>query len=306
MLTPAEAIDQLRAPFDPPPGYRSAHAKGAFYAGTFVATPEAAALCRAEHLGGTEVPLLVRWSNGAGTTRYPDGKADIRGMALKFRPGAGDTDLLGQTSPRFPTDDPAVFVAMAEPAVHQWKLPLYMARHPSTIAPLLAGMRGGALPSPVSYAEIPYYPIHAYGWLDANGDRTWVRYVFRPLATDADRLPQEFSGPDRLRDEIVARLARGPVEFDLHVQVAGAADDPHSSVSVWKDPRDFVAGRITVTEPVADPEADGSVVVFDPTRVIDGIELSDDPILRFRGEAYGESVSRRQGEGHAQERAAGG
>ena len=305
MLTPAEAIDKLSAPFQPPPGYRAAHAKGAFYEGTFVASAEAGARCRAEVFNGAEVPVLVRWSNAAGTTRIPDGKPDIRGMAVKFRPAAGDTDLLGQTSPRFPTDDPSVFVAMAEPAVHQWKLPLFMARHPRTIAPILAAMRGGAAPSPVSYAEIPYFPIHAYGWLDSRGDRAWVRYVFRPVATEADRLAERFSGPDRLRDEIVARLQRGPVAFDLHVQVAGDGDDPHSSVSVWKDPRDVVAGRITVTGPVADPEADGSVVVFDPTRVIDGIELSDDPILRFRGRAYGESVSRRQGEEHARERAAG-
>jgi catalase len=35
------------------------------------------------------------------------------------------------------------------------------------------------------------------------------------------------------------------------------------------------------------------VLVFDPTRVTDGIELSDDPILRFRPRAYSVSVARR-------------
>lgn len=233
MISPEQAIDQLSAPFTPPPGYRAAHAKGAFYEGTFTATPEATALCRAQHLDGTATPVLVRWSNGAGTSVWPDGKPDIRGMALKFHTSAGDTDLLCQTSPRFPTDDPAVFVQMAEPAVHQWKLPLFMARHPRTIRPLLEGMRRDALPKPVSYAEIPYFPIHAYGWRDADDRRRWVRYEMHPIATEADRLPETFSGPDRLRDEIVARLGRGPVEFDLHVQLAGEGDDPHSAVSVW-------------------------------------------------------------------------
>ena len=33
--------------------------------------------------------------------------------------------------------------------------------------------------------------------------------------------------------------------------------------------------------------------VFDPGRVVDGIELSDDPILRYRPGAYSESVARR-------------
>src|SRR5439155_5522959 len=40
-------------------------------------------------------------------------------------------------------------------------------------------------------------------------------------------------------------------------------------------------------------EAGGLVVVFDPTRVTPGIELSDDPILRFRAEAYRVSSERR-------------
>jgi catalase len=293
MLTPAEAIDKLQAPFKPPPGYRAAHAKGAFYAGTFTASPEAAALCRAEHFDGSEVPVLVRWSNGSGHPRSSDAKPDIHGMAVKFRPGDGDTDLLGQTSPRFPSDDPEVFVDLVEPSVHQWKLPLYLARHPGTFPALIAGLRHG-VQAPVSYAEVPYYPIHAYGWLDDGGARTWVRYVFRPVATEADRLPHTFSGPDRLHEEIVARLVRGPVEFDLHVQVAGDGDDPHSAVSMWKEPRDFAAGRLVVTAPLDDPEHDAEVVVFDPTRVIDGIELSDDPILLFRPQAYSESVARRQ------------
>jgi catalase len=48
-----------------------------------------------------------------------------------------------------------------------------------------------------------------------------------------------------------------------------------------------------VTAPVADPEQDGKVVVFDPTRVVDGIELSDDPILHYRPRAYSASVTRR-------------
>ena len=33
--------------------------------------------------------------------------------------------------------------------------------------------------------------------------------------------------------------------------------------------------------------------VFDPSRVTDGIECSDDPVLRFRPRAYSESIRRR-------------
>ena len=65
-------------------------------------------------------------------------------------------------------------------------------------------------------------------------------------------------------------------------------------MSVWPTPY-ADAGTIEVTGPDPDREQDGEVVVFDPTRVVDGIELSDDPILRYRPLAYSESVKRRIG-----------
>ncbi|MEY2464837.1 MAG: Catalase, partial [Acidimicrobiaceae bacterium] len=42
-----------------------------------------------------------------------------------------------------------------------------------------------------------------------------------------------------------------------------------------------------------DREHDGDVLVFDPTRVTDGIELTGDRILLARRAAYSESVRRR-------------
>ena len=64
---------------------------------------------------------------------------------------------------------------------------------------------------------------------------------------------------------------------------------------MWKTPEVVDAGTLTVTALADDPETDGSVVVFDPTRIVDGIELSDDAILLYRPQAYSESVKRRLG-----------
>ena len=294
MVDPVAAIDRLRAAFSGPTGHRTLHAKGRFYGGTFTATPEATALCRAGHLSGAPTPVVVRWSNAGGDASVPDAKPDIRGMAVKFRLADGtSTDLLGQTSPRFPTNSPEEFVAMTEASVKPATFPLFLLRHPKMLPAIAAGVRAQAIGRPVSFAEVTFYPIHAYGWLDAGGARTWVRYVFRPVATAADRLDQEFSGPDRLAEEMAARLARGPVIHEMWVQVAGEGHDPHLTTSVWKGARELLAGHVLVTEELPDPEAGDGPTVFDPTRTVDGIELSDDPILRYRPAAYTESINRR-------------
>lgn len=295
MLEPEKMIDGIKAVFGDHAGHRTLHAKGAFYAGTFTATPWATARCRAGHLQGDPVPVWVRWSNGGGNPKLPDKAPDVRGMAVSFRlPDGTATDLLGQTAPRFNVRTPEAFLELVQAAANPLRLPLFLARHPDSIPAVLAGMRAKALVSPYSYAEVTYYPIHAYQWVAPDGTTSWVRYRFAPQDGRDERTTGEFRGPDRLREEILARLADHPVRHTLEVQVADAGDDPHDPMSVWRGDW-FDAGTIEVTGPDPEREHGGEVVVFDPTRVVDGIELSDDPILRFRPGAYSASVSRRVG-----------
>ncbi|HZC10224.1 MAG TPA: catalase, partial [Mycobacterium sp.] len=78
MATPDEAIDAIRETGGAQPGQRALHAKGKLYRGTFTATPEAARLSRAAHLGGTAVPALIRFSSGSGNPAQPDNAPGVR------------------------------------------------------------------------------------------------------------------------------------------------------------------------------------------------------------------------------------
>ena len=295
VVAPEEAIDRINGVFGRHEGSRALHAKGAFYTGTFTATPWASERCRALHLQGDPVPVWVRWSNGRGRPGNSDNGADVRGMAVSFRlPDGTATDLLGQTAPRFPVRSAEAFLELTEATANPLKLPLFLVRLPDALPALLANARARAIVPPYSYAEVTYYPVHAYRWLAADGTETWVRYRLSPQGDRDGRTAGTFEGRDRLREELLARLAAHPVRFTLEVQVAGPRDDPHDPMSVWHTPY-ADAGTIEVTGPDPDREQDGEVVVFDPTRVVDGIELSDDPILRYRPLAYSESVKRRIG-----------
>jgi catalase len=90
-------------------------------------------------------------------------------------------------------------------------------------------------------------------------------------------------------------VAAGPVRWTLSAQIAGPSDNPHDPSSHWPPDRERVdAGTLEITSVTDDPETDGGgPVVFDPGRITDGIELSDDPVLRFRSPAYSVSVDRR-------------
>ncbi len=64
----------------------------------------------------------------------------------------------------------------------------------------------------------------------------------------------------------------------------------------WPKERQRVnAGTLELTALETERETGDDVLVFDPTRVVDGIELSDDPVLQFRKAAYSDSVARRMG-----------
>ena len=80
----------------------------------------------------------------------------------------------------------------------------------------------------------------------------------------------------------------------------GFYDSPALEPDVWLTIADalrsterITVGTLEISAPEPDRETGGEIVVFDPTRVIDGIELSDDPILRVRPLAYSVSVDRR-------------
>jgi catalase len=224
-------------------------------------------------------------------------------MAVKLRPGSAETDILATMAPTFTSRTPEDFLELLrlrrpDPETGQpdmEKLGAYLGEHPEA-QPAIQGVLG--VEPPASFATIPYYSPHAFRLVDGEGNGTWVRYRWRPEAGE-QRIGDEEArerGRDYLREELAERLRTGPAAFELLFQVAAEGDPLDDPTAVWPEERDLVsAGRLEVTKLIADPEAGGDVIVFDPTRVIDGIELPDDPVLHARPRAYSVSVERRSG-----------
>src|SRR2546421_3165187 len=286
------------------PGHRAAHAKGTLCRGTFTATPEAAALTRAEHMQGETVPPTVLFSNGGGNPTRPDGAQDGRGMAVKFYlPDGSKPDIVAITLPVFFARTPEDFLEfprLRKPDPETGKPDLekigaYLGAHPEAQEAIQFGL---AAQPPASYAQLRYNGLHAYRFENADGDARFVRYGWQPEAGEAS-ISQEESrqrSADYLHEDILERLSQGAVAFELHVTVAEDGDAVDDPTARWpEERRDVVVGRLEITGPETEREQGDDVLVFDPTRVTDGIETSADPILHVRPGAYSVSVERRAG-----------
>jgi catalase len=282
-------------------GHRTLHAKGSWARGTFTAGPEATRRSRAAHLSGEPVEALIRFSNASGDPQANDASRDGRGMAVKLRWDGGETDILATTSPTFATRTPEEFLELLrlrrpDPETGQpdmEKLGAFLGEHPETGPAISAVLMKEPLKS---FVTVPYFSPHFFALVDADDQRTWVRWRFAPDGGEqriADDQAREL-GRDYLHEELGRRLDAGTAGFEFQLQLA-ADDDPHDDpTQIWPDEDQLIgAGRLEITELIESPERDGHIDVFDPNRVVDGVELSDDPVLRARREAYSVSAHKR-------------
>jgi len=284
-------------------GLRALHAKGTLCAATFTPTPAAASLSRAAHLTGGPRRAHVRFSNGSGVVGADYAPREGRGMALKiYLPDGMTTDVVAVTLPAFFVRTPEAFMEFvharqADPATGEPDpdaVNKFIGEHPESLTAL-----GVVFADPTdSYLTAAYNALHTYLFEDAAGHSTPIRYHLEPaggvVTVPADEAAQR--GPDHLQTDLAERLAARPVVFDLVVSIAGDGDPLDDPTAVWPEDRSrTVIGHVEITGIATDRERDGDVLVFDPTRITDGIALSDDPILRFRRAAYSESVLRRSG-----------
>ncbi len=299
-VSPDDALAAIRSTGGAQPGCRALHAKGALYHGRFTATTEAARLSRAKHLDGSPVPALFRFSNGSGDPAQRDGLPGVRGLAVKLTlPDGSTTDISTQTARLFVSSTPDGFIDLLKAMRPGPAKPLRMAKYVATHPGLL-----GALPVlrdanrvPASYVTTEYHGLHAFRWVAADGSARFVRYHLHPVAGE-----EFLSGPaakgkgaDFLLHELNHRLAGGPVLFYLRVQIAGPNDSTVDPSASWHGTETVNVGTLEITGLDTEREHGDDIVVFDPMRVTDGIEPSDDPVLRFRTLAYSASVKLRTG-----------
>jgi catalase len=294
-----QAVDAINDISGRHEGHRAAHAKGTLLTGTF--TPSDAGLTTAAHMQSEPVRVTARVSNGGGDPGIPDYAKEGRGLAVKFYlPDGSKTDIVALSLPCFFARTPEDFLEFTrarkpDPETGQpdfEKLGAWLQAHPEAGQAIQAALSADP---PESYATVAYNSIHSFRWTAPDGTERWVRYRFEPEEGERTLSEEEARarGRDYLREDV---LGRESTAFRLVVVVAGEGDAIDDPTVPWPEERERVdVGRLELTGPETEREQGGDILVFDPTRVVDGIELSDDQILRFRPRAYSASVTRRTG-----------
>jgi len=100
--------------------------------------------------------------------------------------------------------------------------------------------------------------------------------------------------PDYLFDDLARRIARKPVVFHVKAILAEPGDQTKDASQPWPDDRKVVdLGVLTLTRIAPNSLEAQKKLLFLPTNLTPGIELSDDPLPSVRAAAYGVSFARR-------------
>ena len=297
-----DLLKQFDTIFGLHPGFRPAHARGVMLRGTFTPSPDAPSLTRAPHITRDSTPVVARFSNSTGLPQIPDNdpNANPRGLAIRFNLAEHvHTDIISHSTDGFPTRTGQEFLEFLRAAASSdpsqpspSPIEAFLAGHPKALAFVQTPK-----PSPSSFARESYFGVTALRFTNEDGVSRFGRYRITPDAGNEqlDDATAKTKDANYLHDELTERITRGPIGFQILVQVANDNDIVDDATVHWPEERTLInLGRILLTNPVSDNAREQKRIIFDPIPRVDGIEPSDDPLLELRAAIYLLSGRRRR------------
>ena len=175
---------------------------------------------------------------------------------------------------------------------HPWPIEEFLGTHPRA----LKFVQDNRV-LPASFATEAFFSNDSFVFVNKDGVRQAGRYQIIPVAgrKDLSEVEAKARSADYLIQDLKTRLAAGPIQFGLVVQLPNAGDPTNDPSLVWPADRKTIdAGTISINSVVPGSAEVEKQMVFDPTHLTDGIELSDDPLPALRARVYSLSASHRQ------------
>ncbi|MFI3305084.1 MAG: catalase [Rikenellaceae bacterium] len=299
---------------------RRMHAKGSGAYGTFTVTQDITRYTAASIFSevGKQTECFVRFSTVAGERGAADAERDIRGFAMKYYTDEGNWDLVGNNTPVFFLRDPLKFpdlnhVVKRDPRTNLrspnsnwdfWTL-LPEALHQVTITMSDRGI-------PKSYRHMHGFGSHTYSFINAAGERTWVKFHFRThqgIMNLTDSEAEAIIAKDRESNQrdLYEAIERGDYpRWTMSIQLMSEEVantfrfNPFDLTKVWSQ-REFPLMEVGILELNRNPEnyfAEVEQAAFNPMNIVNGIGFSPDKMLQGRLFSYGDAQRYRLGVNH--------
>jgi catalase len=301
---------------------RVVHAKGGGAHGFFEVTAGVTQYTKAAFLNqvGKRTPLFVRFSTVAGELGSPDTVRDPRGFAIKFYTEEGNYDLVGNNTPIFFVRDPQKF----QDFIHsQKRSPVTNTRDNNmqwdfwTLSPesahqvtFLFSDRG----TPRTWRNMNGYSSHTYMWVNAGGEKFWVKYHFKTdqgiaTFTDAEAGAMVAQDPDYHLRDLYNAIERGDhPSWTLQMQIMQFNDardyrfNPFDLTKVWphRDYPPIEVGRMVLNRNPENYFGEVEQAAFEPANMVPGIGPSPDKMLLGRLFSYPDTHRYRIGTNYQQ------
>jgi catalase len=267
---------------------------------------------------GKRTPAFVRFSTVAGSRGAPDTARDPRGFALKVYSEDGNWDLVGNNTPvffirdgiKFPdfihSQKPDPFTNRQEPH-NVWD---FFSHSPEATHQFtwLFGDRG----IPASYRHMDGFGSHTFQWVNADGERFWVKFHFKTdqgirCLTSQEAEAIGGKNPTHIHQDLYDAIARQErPSWTLKVQVmpvqeaAGYRFNPFDLTKVWpyQDYPLIAIGKLVLDRLPDNFFGEVEQVACNPANFVPGIGPSPDPMLQARLFGYGDAHRYRLGVNH--------
>jgi len=300
---------------------RQPHAKGGGAFGRFEVTSDVSAYTKAAVFQpGTQTDTLIRFSTVAGERGSPDTWRDPRGFSLKFYTTDGNYDMVGNNTPIFFVRDPMKFQHFirsqkrrADSGLRdhdmQWD---FWSLSPESAHQVtwLMGDRG----IPKTWRHMNGYSSHTFMWLNAEGEKFWVKYHFKTdqgieCLTQAEADTLAGVDADYHRRDLFESIKKGDFpSWTLKMQIMPFEDaktyrfNPFDLTKVWphKDYPLMDVGKLTLDRNPTDYHTEIEQAAFEPNNLVPGIGFSPDKMLLARGFSYSDAHRARLGVNYKQ------
>jgi catalase len=296
---------------------RRMHAKGSGAFGHFTVTHDITRFTKARLFGaiGKRTEAFVRFSTVAGERGAADAERDIRGFAVKFYTEEGNWDLVGNNTPVFFLRDPLRFPDLNHAVKRDPRTNLRSAQNnwdfwtllPEALHQVTYVMGDRGLPD--GYRFMHGFGSHAFSFINAANQRTWVKFHLKSLQgirnlSDAEAETIVAKDRESAQRDLYEAIERGDfprwtlaVQVMTEAQADACAFNPFDLTKVWPH-QHHPLHDVGVLELNRNPEnyfADVEQAAFSPANIVPGIGFSPDKMLQGRLFSYGDAHRYRLG-----------